>query len=267
MKGFFAKISNRHESVFKYAIILNTIILIVIALPKETTFSYEYDKGKPWPYDNLIAPFSFAISKTDVELNDERATVLKNAFPYYAVNQSVTDDKIKRFKEEVKNSKQVLATRQRQEEIGSGLLQKVFAKGIIQYTPGPDEESSGRMITLLKGNLAEEHQVAEFHTIRTANEFIRRKLDSIPDADQAFLVPLLENALAYNIIYDDAATRRWTKQRLDQISLNRGLVQQGEVIILKGEVVDDVRLQKLQSLEKEMMNQELTDTSRWLMFL
>ncbi|MFM7216700.1 MAG: HD family phosphohydrolase [Bacteroidota bacterium] len=278
MKGLFAKLSNRHESVFKYVIIFNTILLIVIALPKETTFSYEYQKGKPWAYDNLIAPFSFAITKTDVELNEERAEVLRNTYPFFHVDDDILENKVKKFREEVKSMSASAPKKKsagdtekwlgQQERTGVELLESVFDKGIIQYTPGAEEEeSSGRMITLMQGNVAEEHQVAEFHSIRSASDFIRHRLDSMSGADAAFLLPLLENSLAYNVIYDDAATRRWTKQRLDRISFNRGLVQQGEVIILKGEVLDDLRLQKLESLKQEMMSQELTDSSRWMMFL
>jgi Ni/Fe-hydrogenase subunit HybB-like protein len=56
MRGLLTKISNRHESVFKYAMILSAVLLIVIALPKETSFVYDFQKGKPWVYDNLMAP-------------------------------------------------------------------------------------------------------------------------------------------------------------------------------------------------------------------
>ena len=81
------------------------------------------------------------------------------------------------------------------------------------------------------------------------------------------LAPLLENSLAHNVLFDDQATRQWTRQVLDKISTTRGLVQKDEVVILKGEVVDDNRFQRLESLKAEMKNQEITGASRWMMFL
>lgn len=41
--------------------------MIVVALPKETQFNYSYQKGKPWAYENLMAPFDFAMNKKQKE--------------------------------------------------------------------------------------------------------------------------------------------------------------------------------------------------------
>ena len=86
MRRFFSRIANRHEQVFKYFLFLLTVLLIVVALPKETQFNYTYQKGKPWPYDNLLAPFDYAITKNEAELNEERAEVLRTIHPFYRFN-------------------------------------------------------------------------------------------------------------------------------------------------------------------------------------
>ena len=39
MRRFFSRIANRHEQVFKYFLFLLTVLLIVVALPKETQFN------------------------------------------------------------------------------------------------------------------------------------------------------------------------------------------------------------------------------------
>ena len=282
MLKLFRLLSNRHESIFKYVIIFNTILLIVIALPKETSFSYEYEKGKPWAFDNLIAPFSFAILKTEADVNEERATILRDSYPYYRLQTTIQPQQLNRFSVQLKTdflesrkasesqfekNNSLKKDYERQEDIGTTLLRNVYKTGIIQVKPGSHANNSQQLINLLNGPVAEERQLPEFYTIRSAFDALRSKLDSIPKADKKLLAPLIENCLGYNIFYDDSTTRRWTRQRLDQISLNRGLVQQGEVIILKGEVVDDFRFQKLESLKEETKNQELTGTSRWLMFL
>jgi putative nucleotidyltransferase with HDIG domain len=54
---------------------------------------------------------------------------------------------------------------------------------------------------------------------------------------------------------------------LDKISLSHGLVQKDEVVILKGEVVDDQKLQKLESLKSEMKHQEYSGATKWMMYL
>ncbi|MBK6837881.1 MAG: hypothetical protein IPG90_06075 [Bacteroidetes bacterium] len=49
MKNYFIRLSNQHENVFKYVLVLTAIILIVVALPKETQFNYTYQKASRGP--------------------------------------------------------------------------------------------------------------------------------------------------------------------------------------------------------------------------
>src|SRR3954471_22123401 len=100
MKKYFIRLSDRHESISRFILIFLTIILIVIALPKETQFNYTYQKGKPWAYDNLLAPFDFAINKTETELNEEKAAVMKNSHPFYRFDEHIADQKKKSFENE-----------------------------------------------------------------------------------------------------------------------------------------------------------------------
>jgi putative nucleotidyltransferase with HDIG domain len=276
MRRIFTRLSNRHENVFKYVIILIAVLSIVIALPKETSFNYDFQAGKPWGYDNLIAPFSFPIAKTETELTEEKAAVLKNAHPFYRFDDQLVEQKKAQLEEELSQAaKEVTASATKkvkpvnldqQIKIGKQLLQQIYRQGVILPATNQEIDHREGLITVLQNNVAEDHYTREFQTVRTALEEISQLLDSIPEADRSLLGPILENCLAHNVVYDDIATRNWTRQLMDQISLNRGLVQQGEVIILKGEVVDESKRQKLESLRLEMKNQELSGSSRWMMF-
>src|ERR1044071_1199350 len=94
LRRFWIAITNRHDDIYKYFLILTTVVLIVIGMPRQLQFNFTYRKGKPWTYDNLIAPFDFAINKSDDELNRERADVLKNAHPFYKFLDEVSAQKI-----------------------------------------------------------------------------------------------------------------------------------------------------------------------------
>ncbi len=282
MKNYFIRLSNQHENIFKYVVVLTAIVMIVVALPKETQFNYSYQKGKPWAYENLMAPFDFAINKTEEELNTERAEVMQNAHPFYKFNKNLSEEKKYSFNNELtevwekkygygtrskKETDQLEKLKNLQFEIGSRILQMTYDQGIILINEQSPLNNPDGMITLVKDNIAEEKNLKSFFTIQSAFQYISDELDKISQADKTLLSPLLENALSHNIIYDDQATRQWTKQLIDKISLNLGLVQKDEVVILKGEVVDDPKYQKLESLKSEMKNQEFTGSSRWMMFL
>ncbi|MFN8165016.1 MAG: HDIG domain-containing protein [Bacteroidia bacterium] len=282
MKRLFIRLSNQHENITRYLMVSLTVILIVIALPKETQFNYSYQKGKPWAYDNLQAPFDFAIAKTEAELNEEKAAVMKNAHPFYRFDEQLAEQKIYLFRNELNNvwqkrfgesgqsekeKDQRERLRKTQETIGSQILKMVYDRGIILINDQSMENNPDGIITVLKDNVAEEQSLKDYYTIQSAFEFIQSELSKMSSADVNLISPLLENSLAHNLLYDDQATRQWTKQLLDKISLSHGLVQKDETIILKGEIVDDLRFQKLESLKLEMKNQEFSSSSRWLMFL
>ncbi len=287
MSSVFARLSNRHETVFKYVLLFTAVVMIVVALPKETNFQYDYEKGKPWMYDNLIAPFSFAIIKTESELNEEKAAILRTSHPFYQYQDEVLDQKLSQLTAELKSftpaavpapvktkknkgASPVSPERDlnRRIEQGNRILRKIYQRGVIllnqEASASTDQET---MITLVRSKVAEEHNGNEFFTVKTALDYINTSLDSLSPADKSVLAPILENCLSHNIVYDDESTRHWTNQLIEQISPNRGLVQQGEVIILKGEVVDQSRFQKLESLRLEFKNQEITSSSRLMMFL
>lgn len=282
MKNYFIRLSNQHETFSKYIMIFLTIIVIVIALPKETQFNYSYQKGKPWAFDNLLAPFDFAINKTEGELNEEKASVMKNAHPFYKFDDRLVEQKIRLFQNELndvwnkkfsnqnndqRSQDQLKKLKQAQSSIGEQILRMTYQRGIILINDQSIGNNPDGIITVVRNNVAEEHNLKDFFTVQAAFSFLTEQLDNISSADKTLLSPLLENALAHNVIYDDQATRQWTKQLLDKISPSHGLVQKDEVVILKGEVIDDYKYQKLESLKNEMKHQEFSGSARWMMFL
>ncbi len=279
MKTYFIRLSNQHENIWKFILIFLTIQLIVIALPKETQFNYAFQKGKPWAYDNLLAPFDYAINKTETEMNEEKAAVMKNSHPFYRFDDRLAEQKQVSFKKELEqvwNGKLKTAdiTKAQAEKhfalqlsIGNEILKMVYERGIILVNDESIGSNPDGIITVVRNNVAEERSMKDYFSIQSAFQFITEQLNNMSAADKPLISPLLENALAHNVIYDDAATKQWAKQLLDKISLSRGLVQKDEVVILKGEVVDESKFQKLESLKNEMKHQEFSGTARWMMYL
>ncbi|WP_031287187.1 hypothetical protein [Sphingobacterium sp. IITKGP-BTPF85] len=81
----------------KISLILATIILICIFLPKQARFRYEFQKGKVWDHENLISPYNFAILKTQEELNEDKKNILKTIQPIYDVNSTISREQIDQF--------------------------------------------------------------------------------------------------------------------------------------------------------------------------
>src|SRR5690349_4949312 len=153
MKKFFILISNYHEQILKYVIILGAVLLIVAALPYDTQFNFEIHKGKPWPYESLIAPSDFPIYKSDLELTQEKIEATKNVHPVFVMDTAVATQKMAGFKEAF--NAQFPALKSTGLDACLSLLNTVYERGIIQFAERPNLQNLST-VTLLRNNFAED---------------------------------------------------------------------------------------------------------------
>lgn len=75
----------------RYGVYVVSVLLVVVAtyflLPTDDDFSHYFEEGKPWTYDELMAPKDFAVFKSDEQLEMERAEALKELEPYLVSSQ------------------------------------------------------------------------------------------------------------------------------------------------------------------------------------
>ena len=92
MKKIINKILVNHSLIYKLLLYIGCIVLVVYLFPKGGQFKYEFQKGKPWQYENYYAPFDFAIQKSDEELEAERTTIRTSAKVYYVYDEAVVTE-------------------------------------------------------------------------------------------------------------------------------------------------------------------------------
>ena len=85
---------------FKVALVLVAAVLVVVCLPRENKFGYEYELGRPWKYGQLIASYDFPISKPDAQLQRERDSVRKLIRPYFTANLVTEGHAIRSLRED-----------------------------------------------------------------------------------------------------------------------------------------------------------------------
>ena len=91
MKEFFNKLYRNHSIIYKAILCVVSVLLIVYFFPKGGKFPYEFQKGKPWQYETLVAPFNFAIEKTEEQIQQEVAQLKANTIPYFERTVGVTE--------------------------------------------------------------------------------------------------------------------------------------------------------------------------------
>ena len=76
MKSILTSFAKNQSFIFKIFLFILSTVLIIYLLPKGGQFKYNFQKGKPWQYENLYAPFSFTIKKSREEI-ERRERIFK----------------------------------------------------------------------------------------------------------------------------------------------------------------------------------------------
>ncbi|UII76271.1 HDIG domain-containing protein [Flagellimonas sp. HMM57] len=241
----------KHQSLaYKYFLYLVTVALIVFFFPKGGKFKYEFQKGKPWQYENLYAPFDFSIKKTDEELLSEQQSIKSNKLDYYAYNKGVYDDVLEDYSNSFSNifSSNQYTTEQRTQlfAIGKKVLDSIYQNGFINQEVLSDE------IFLVKENRA---TITSTSTIFTSKS-IQGKLPQLLKNQNlgnssGRLMKLIGSVLKTNLSYNKSLSDKALEEELSKISLTRGNVTEGTLIVAKGEVVEAENLKILDSLKSE----------------
>ena len=237
----------------KFLMMVVSICLIVYSLPKQAKFSYEIEKGRIWNQKDLISPYNFAILKTPAEIQNDRKNALSSTTQLYQFDEAVAQQQADGFKNdlEIKWHNAGIDDKKKANYIltGTNLLTEIYNKGVVnpnsKYQPGQNYA-----ITVLDKNIATEKNTTGLFTTETALSYCNQVLGTRTDLDKTFLLDLLQNRIQVNIVYDDKLTTRLQAEVLDGLSLTRGMVQKGEIIISKGSVVNDEAYQKLESYKK-----------------
>ena len=282
MKKYIDLIRNNHQGLYKLLLFGLTIGFIVYFLPREVKFKFEIQEGKPWLHEDLIAGFDFSIKKTNAEIEKERELIMAQAKSYYYKDTSVVSKQLIVFQNEFETAKNSFIIANEPGLVGKifgaapdsmnfsflksegfRLLNKLYTAGIVQLSD--EDRQAGQAIYILRDNVAEEYELKSLYDIRKAAAEINQ-LTVLDQQEKAFLAPLLVEALAYNTFYDKNTTKKDLESQLSQISIQRGLVYAGALIIGKGEIVNDDKdkLQKLLSYKEEFEARNSSAANKYL---
>lgn len=258
MQNFFSDIRNNHEKLQRVVLFIVTGIIIVMLLPKEGKFKYEYQKGRPWSHEDLVAPFNFAIEKPKAELDAEIKEISDNAKVYLKLDESAKEKAyngfrskfLASFKPDSSNARS-LKKLDKNLLAGQSILNSLYTRGILRKTEELENLQDGQLIYLLKGNLATQANLNQFYTVQTAYDRIKRELKNFSGIDEDLVADLLSENLIQNVVFDAETTERDLSSELSSVSSTRGMIPQGLMVIGRGDMVDAEKFLVLESLRKE----------------
>ena len=269
-----------------HIILFAASILIVVAIsPREGKFRYEFQKGKPWLSLSVIAPWDFPVLKSEEVIARERDSILRNFSPYFKYDSDIETIEILEFDKYVSKLLQDFESENRaldpmgfisvKREMNS-ILSEIYERGVFEaneITASPERTYSE--ITVVKGKVAERTPFTSVFSQKGAYEFAKVRQEALEKKHSTGSGKSLSDFVSRVALYDfikpdlfyDSATSTAVKDKMiSGISVNRGMVQKGELIISRGEIVNDSKYTILESLSNEYAKR-LGKTDKWLILL
>ena len=267
MRTIFSTFIKNQSFIYKLFLFVIATVLIIYLLPKGGQFKYNFQKGKPWQYENLYAPFSFTIKK-DKESLEKEIEVIKNDITPFFDKDTLKIIEVKTlyaelFQESFNDS---LSIEQKDViyELGNTILDKIYAAGIAnEIFP----YSKDKIIYLKSGSEVEEVTYQQIFTIEILDAILKEELIKLQKHDsESYLNELLSRVVSPNLTYNHVLTESTINSKIEAINPNRGVIEKGSRIIAKGEVVEGNKFQVLASLKAEFQSQVWsTSNYYWLL--
>ena len=218
--------------IYKAILLVTCSFLVVYLFPKEAKFKYEFQKGKPWQYASLYAPFDFSILKSPAELEIEKQTILDSQFPYYRADATVYEEVKKSYASQFSNFFSLPVSSEKHQDLydlGLTLLDQIYQSGVL---PPGFIHKSGEGVFLIKGNVEFTLDNDQFVTIEALQQSVDQLLsNSVYSKYSNSYYILFFEIIQPNIELDEKFTYNALDESLSAISLYRGLIQENEIII------------------------------------
>ena len=242
--------------------VIVVVLLLVYFLPRETKFGYEYEQGHPWRYNSLIATFDFPVYKTPDEVKAERDSALSQFQPFYTEDVQIAQRQIAAFETAWRAGRFGDVPAHCLNHVDK-MLRGVYEAGIV---PSADlsqmakERTSG--VRVVEGTEAVTRPITELYSTRSAYEYIVYA-DTINFPRELLARCNINEYLSPNLSIDSAKTSAVREDLLAAVSPASGMVQSGQRIIDRGEIISAEQYKILQSFERETVRRNDPSKGMW----
>lgn len=242
--------------------VIVVVLLLVYFLPRETKFGYEYEQGRPWRYNSLIATFDFPVYKTPDEVKAERDSALSQFQPFYTEDIQIAQRQITAFETAWRAGRFGDVPARCLNHVDK-MLRGVYDAGIV---PSADLSQMAKERTpgvrVVEGTEAVTRPITELYSTRSAYEYIVYA-DTVNFPRELLARCNINEYLSPNLSIDSAKTSAVLEDLLAAVSPASGMVQSGQRIIDRGEIISAEQYKILQSFERETVRRNDPSKGMW----
>lgn len=230
------------------AVFIAATAILLLLLPREQSNKYIYEVNRPWAYQLLTAPFDIPIYLDTVSSQAIKDSINKNFEPIMVRDPEMEKERIDELSERLMKAGVHLSVLQRnrlREEI-----RNLYDAGIVDMnTYSSIKEGQIKGVRLLVDNMAKPLPSSSILSSKTAYN----RLDSTVRAagmHDALITSSLSEVLRPNLTFDSIENKRFISEAYQMALAPIGVVQQGERIIDKGDIVTPQLFTILQTFEQ-----------------
>ena len=255
------------ELLYKFALFIVVVGIIVYFFPRNEKFNYQFDEGKPWKYGELIASFDFPIYKSEAQIQLEQDSILRFFSPYFVLDMQVEEKVLSKLDENYQSylkkelpSKTYLTYIENQ-------LKKIYRTGVISSDELLRLESeSVHSIMKIEDIIGSKTSITSLYTVKTAYEEILYG-DTL-HFDPMILKRCSLNEYIYsNLKYEKEQSESVKNELLASVPVAKGVVLSGQKIIGRGEIINAHTFSILQSLKEESVKRSETSGKQWQLLI
>ena len=238
-----------HDLLVRAALVIATVAIIVWLMPRRNSFNYNIEKGRPWLYSDLSAPFDFPVYKSDEAIKAERDSLMQLYEPYFIYDKEVAGKEIRQFFKDYGDGIPGLSNDYL--SIIANRLRDLYSQGIMNSSDYAEfHRDTTRMIRIIDGKDANSVQINTINSVVSAYEQIFLD-EALAEHRDILRKCNLNDYLSPNLTYDKNRSESSLNELHNSIPLATGLVQRGQKIIDRGDIVDTKTYNILMSFKKE----------------
>lgn len=251
----------KRDTALLIAVFAAALAVVLWLMPRPNKHKYNYEENRPWGYSLLTAPFDITVYRDSATVNAMLDSIHRNMVPI--------------FRRDNETPARVLAAISAARSLSaptrgslSELVRQLYERGITDQT-ATSAITAGSLteVKFRENNTNVAYPTAEFLSQRDAYAMIDSIFRNNPERHNIHRMELAR-LLMPNIVEDTEATNAYRESLEQPVRAGIGVIQKGERIIDRGDIVTPQLYQVLKTYEATLDKQsDYSRSSRLIIFL
>lgn len=244
------KIPSKHfKLIFQAGMAVLCMGLVIYFMPRNNVFNYNYSEAAPWNYGQIIAPFNFPIYKSEAQLKKEKDSIADNFEMYFSKDTTIALNSLRQLKARFYSNASEEVPQEAYIKYYNSLI-KLYNSGIVSIKDKERINSSkAENINVISNHFATNCNKRELYSVAEA---YKRLIASDTFPQNIIRAYKLEDFITPNLAFDSVKSSQLLEEEINRLPISNGIVQNGQKIVSRGDIVDAETYRILKSYQFEM---------------